>query len=166
MWAFARMRIPPRGRRLNTSMTYPQSKGSNESSRGTSIGEVTDIRIVRAGAASRVLRRDGPRGQRSAPWPAADPPARRRGRPCLHQLNDHVADRSRMASVHACTECRTVPQWAQLVESNSRFRRSAFTGIRLRRSLLSARANSAGRDAGEDRSMAREGYSSWTATST
>jgi hypothetical protein len=66
------------------------------------------------------------------------------------------------------TERRTVPQCAELVESSCRFRWPAFTGnrllpvIRLRRSLLLAagkfRIMQPGRDAGEDRSMPREGY--------
>jgi hypothetical protein len=76
-------------------------------SRGTSAGEVSGIQIAR-GRRSRMLRRDGPRGQQS-PF----------GR-LLIRLRDGELDIVSISSMTAVSAALS-RKWAELVESRSRF---------------------------------------------
>src|SRR5262249_11246984 len=88
-------------------------------------------------------------GSAITPWPAVDPPPRRPGRLCLI---------SSMTPVSAALSRKC----GEVVESRSRFRRSAFTGHRSEPIAAAGGGQiphrATRRDAGEDRSMAREGY--------
>jgi len=125
-------------------------------SRGASTGEVTGIRIVR-GRRSRVLRRDGPRGQRS-----------HLGR-LLIRLLDGELDFIFISSMTAVSPALS-RKVAELVESRCRFRQSASLVIGVSRSLLPAAGKFSivqpGRRQERIGAWRARAISSWTATST